>query len=192
MSLSSWLRDYLYVPLGGNRGGALRTYRNLLLTMVLGGIWHGAAWKFVIWGALHGGFLALERALGGRGRQHTTTGGAGTPRPLWRRALAVLGIFHFVCVCWIFFRAEGVTRAVEMLAAIAAPSTPAMLLTPWLAILIVIGMAVQFTSPDLIEKLDGIYQKLPVWVVGLLAGCVLLAVELVGGDETAAFIYFQF
>ena len=103
MSLSSWLRDYLYIPLGGNRYGELKTYRNLLLTMVLGGIWHGAAWKFVIWGALHGGFLAVERATG---FARDAEG-----RPPWRRVLGVLLIFHFVCFCWIFFRAPTTSHA---------------------------------------------------------------------------------
>ena len=64
ISLSSWLRDYLYIPLGGNRSGAWQTYRNLMLTMLLGGLWHGANWTFVVWGGLHGAYLAVERMLG--------------------------------------------------------------------------------------------------------------------------------
>ncbi len=187
MSLSSWLRDYLYVPLGGNRGGRIKTYRNLLLTMILGGIWHGAAWKFVIWGALHGGFLAVERMLSSRSpATHPST------RPLSRRALSVLVVFHFVCLCWIFFRAESVPRALEMIATLATPGNAPQLVTPWLASLIAFGLAVQFTPPDLLERLDRIYQRIPVVIVGVLAGLVLLLVEAIGGDETAAFIYFQF
>lgn len=188
MSLSSWLRDYLYVPLGGNRGGNLKTYRNLLLTMVLGGIWHGAAWKFVIWGALHGGFLAVERMLNAR---HPAPTGV-QYRPLWRRALGVVVVFHFVCLCWIFFRAENVDYALRTMAAVATPMTGMTLLTPWLAGLIGLGLLVQFTPHDLLERLDRLYQRLPVVVVGILAGIVLLVVEAIGGDETAAFIYFQF
>src|SRR5271155_1128613 len=98
ISLSTWLRDYLYKPLGGNRHGRLNTYRNLMITMLLGGIWHGAAWKFVMWGALHGGGLAFERMsqpwLGQR------------PASLVGRILSWLVVFHFVCFAWIFFRAE--------------------------------------------------------------------------------------
>ena len=188
MSLSSWLRDYLYVPLGGNRGAPWRTYRNLILTMVLGGIWHGAAWKYVVWGTLHGGFLALERIMAG-GRSAISEDRA---RPLWRRVVAVLVIFHFVCFCWIFFRAENVPRAGEMLAALAETQRTATLLTPWLATLIAFGLAVQFTPADLLEHFDRVYQRLPVWLVGVLAGLLLLLVEAIGGDETAAFIYFQF
>src|SRR5437764_3163427 len=98
ISLSSWLRDYLYKPLGGSRQGRLKTYRNLLITMLLGGIWHGAAWKFVAWRALHGGGLAVERMLEpwlGRSSRGPAA-----------RAVAIIVVFHFVCLGWIFFRAE--------------------------------------------------------------------------------------
>lgn len=187
MSLSSWLRDYLYVPMGGNRGSAARTYRNLLLTMVLGGIWHGAAWKFVVWGALHGGMLAAERFVSGLGM----TARRATP-PLWRQALKVLCIFHFVCFCWIFFRADNLTRAGELIAGLFDVSRPAVLLNPTLAALIAFGLAVQFTPPDLLQRADRVYQRLPVWLVGALVGVILLVIELIGGDATAPFIYFQF
>jgi alginate O-acetyltransferase complex protein AlgI len=93
MTLSYWLRDYVYIPLGGSRRGALRTYVNLLLTMLVGGLWHGASWNFVIWGGLHGSALAIERALSkGRGR---------APLPQW---LKVSGTFAFVTLCWLPFR----------------------------------------------------------------------------------------
>ena len=84
MTLSRWLRDYLYIPLGGNRGGKWKTYRNLMITIVLGGLWHGAAWTFVVWGAIHGGFLSLEHW------RRTPPAGPGTPRPA-RHRLAPLG-----------------------------------------------------------------------------------------------------
>jgi D-alanyl-lipoteichoic acid acyltransferase DltB (MBOAT superfamily) len=187
MSLSSWLRDYLYIPLGGSRRGPVRTYVNLLATMVLGGIWHGAAWKFVIWGALHGGMLAVERMLTG-GRPVD----AGTARPLWRRALAVVFIFHFVCFCWIFFRVESVAQAGDFLTGLANWSQPSTLLTPFLGSLIAFGLLIQFTPPDMIERLDRIYHRFPVWLVGVLAGVALLLMEMVGGDSSAPFIYFQF
>jgi alginate O-acetyltransferase complex protein AlgI len=157
MSLSSWLRDYLYIPLGGSRHGRLRTYCNLLLTMVLGGIWHGAAWKFVIWGALHGGMLALERMFSGRAG---TVGDIGD-RPPWRRVIAVLLTFHFVCLCWIFFRADNASRAGDFLIGLANWSQPVSLLTPFLGSLIAFGLLIQFTSPNLLEQLDRIYQRIP-------------------------------
>jgi alginate O-acetyltransferase complex protein AlgI len=104
ISLSSWLRDYLYVPLGGNRSGARRTYLNLAIVMLLGGLWHGAALKFVIWGGIHGAWLALERALGRRSLYHRL------PTPL-RIALT----FLIVTIAWVFFRARDLPAAVAYL-----------------------------------------------------------------------------
>jgi D-alanyl-lipoteichoic acid acyltransferase DltB (MBOAT superfamily) len=186
ISLSTWLRDYLYRPLGGNRKGRGRTYANLLITMLLGGLWHGAAVKFVLWGALHGGGLAIERwaadAAGGR-------------RPLkspWARGLATLVVFHFVCFCWIFFRAKDMVQAGEVIAGLADWSQPVQLVTPFMLVLLAIGMAVQFTPRDLLVRLDHLYHRLPAWGVGALGGAALLLIELVGGDSTAPFIYFQF
>jgi alginate O-acetyltransferase complex protein AlgI len=113
ISLSTWLRDYLYVPLGGNRKGKVRTYVNLFIVMLLGGLWHGAAWNFVIWGALHGGLLAFERlrgkaALYGR-----------LPRPL-----RVAVTFVIVLITWVFFRAPDLPEAVRYLGDMAALGTP--------------------------------------------------------------------
>jgi alginate O-acetyltransferase complex protein AlgI len=105
ISLSSWLRDYLYIPLGGNRGGSFKTYRNLMLTMLLGGLWHGAGWTFIGWGALHGLILCLYRAAGDRFKLP----GA------WGRVLATIGFFQLVCLAWLFFRADTFSQAWEML-----------------------------------------------------------------------------
>ena len=108
MTLSRWLRDYLYIPLGGSRGGVRRTYRNLFLTMLLGGLWHGAAWTFVVWGALHGGYLVGERVVKARWQEARGPDAA----PLWpapvTRALQWFLTFHLVCLAWIFFRADSV------------------------------------------------------------------------------------
>jgi len=113
ISLSSWLRDYLYVPLGGNRKGRVRTYANLFVVMLLGGLWHGAAWNFVIWGGLHGGLLAVERAWG------RTPFYARFPAPV-RVGLT----FVIVLVTWVFFRAPDVPSAVRYLGDMAALSAP--------------------------------------------------------------------
>lgn len=107
ISLSTWLRDYLYIPLGGNRGGAWFTCRNLMLTMLLGGLWHGAAWTFVIWGGIHGLWLALHRWLAGPAR--------GRAAPAWQVALKWLGTFHVVCFTWLAFRAETFDQAWALL-----------------------------------------------------------------------------
>ncbi len=125
ISLSTWLRDYLYIPLGGNRYGEAMTYRNLMLTMLLGGLWHGANWTFVVWGGIHGVGLAAERGLGRLGsqkselrsqRSEVRTGSADV-RPLfsWRPWVARIVVFHLVCLAWIFFRAESVSAAFAML-----------------------------------------------------------------------------
>ena len=108
ISLSSWLRDYLYIPLGGNRGSKVVVYRNLMLTMLLGGLWHGAGWTFLIWGGLHGLILCIYRALGQQVKLPA----------LWGRILATVFFFHLVCLTWLFFRAESLTQAWEMLALI--------------------------------------------------------------------------
>jgi D-alanyl-lipoteichoic acid acyltransferase DltB (MBOAT superfamily) len=105
ISLSSWLRDYLYIPLGGNRSGPFRTYRNLFLTMLLGGLWHGAGWTFVLWGAYQGLLLVVERLLGGR----RLILDWGQCTSLLERAVFVLRVlvcFHFVCLGWLIFRCE--------------------------------------------------------------------------------------
>ncbi len=108
MTLSRWLRDYLYVPLGGNRRGPARTRLNLLLTMLLGGLWHGAAWNFVIWGGLHGLLLVLHRRLGAPRRREE-------PPLRGRDALRVALCFHAVCGLWVFFRADTPAAALAIL-----------------------------------------------------------------------------
>ena len=113
ISLSTWLRDYLYLPLGGNRKGTTRTYINLFVVMVLGGLWHGAAWNFVIWGALHGAFLAAERLRG-----KTALYGA-LPPPL-----RVAVTFTIVLMTWVFFRARDLPHAFRYLGDMFALGTP--------------------------------------------------------------------
>jgi alginate O-acetyltransferase complex protein AlgI len=103
ISLSTWLRDYLYVPLGGNRGGTARTYRNLMLTMLLGGLWHGASWNFVIWGGIHGGALAAERSA----RSHS--------RFVVPRVTRVIATFLIVMLSWVFFRSGSLGQAANYL-----------------------------------------------------------------------------
>ncbi len=106
ISLSSWLRDYLYIPLGGNRYGTWKTYRNLMLTMLLGGLWHGAAWNFVIWGGYHGLLLSLHRLF--RGERAAEAGARSNP-------IAVLFMFHLTCLGWLFFRANSLAQIGQFL-----------------------------------------------------------------------------
>jgi len=107
ISLSDWLRDYLYIPLGGNRGGLMSTLRNLMVTMLLGGLWHGASWNFVMWGGLHGAFLVAHRlARGGRTSESSLR---------WREIPAILLTFGVVHVAWVFFRADTFSDAFDVL-----------------------------------------------------------------------------
>lgn len=100
LSLSTWLRDYLYIPLGGNRKGKIRTYVNLTLVMLLGGLWHGASWNFLIWGGIHGGYLAFERALGKESVYHRMP-----------KIIQVVLTFFIVLIAWVFFRADTLSDA---------------------------------------------------------------------------------
>lgn len=119
ISLSTWLRDYLYISLGGNRRGKVRTYLNLMITMLLGGLWHGASWTFVVWGGLHGAALAVTkmfqdwRARRARAKDPSAPRRPAPPAPgfSWGRLLGVVATFHFVCACWVFFRAETFAQA---------------------------------------------------------------------------------
>lgn len=113
MSLSAWLRDYLYISLGGNRIGKIRTYINLMITMLLGGLWHGASWNFLFWGFLHGGALAMHKMwMEKRGHIKSSS-------PGYMKIITGLATFHFVCFCWIFFKSETFHDAWTMLGQIA-------------------------------------------------------------------------
>ncbi len=111
ITLSSWLRDYLYISMGGNRDGTAKTFRNLVFTMGLGGLWHGANWTFIVWGLLHGGILVAYHAIENAGLAIKKAAGA-------IRILAILIFFHLVCVTWIYFRADSLTQANELFLAL--------------------------------------------------------------------------
>jgi alginate O-acetyltransferase complex protein AlgI len=111
ISLSSWLRDYLYIPLGGNRKGKLRQYINLFITMLLGGLWHGASFNFILWGGLHGTALAIHKFW----NEKTATIAYKWNSSLLYKTFAILFTFHFVCFCWIFFHAKNFSQANEMI-----------------------------------------------------------------------------
>ncbi len=182
ISLSSWLRDYLYIPLGGNRGGPWAMRRNALITMVLGGVWHGAAWHYVFWGFLHGMGLVIESFLP-RSRG---------PRPVWRRALAVFITFHFVCLAYIFFRAESFSLALDYLASFANWDAPVTFATPLLLTLVGLGIASQFTPPDLLARVERGFRWLPALAQGVAVGFLIAAIDSFGPEGVAPFIYFQF
>jgi alginate O-acetyltransferase complex protein AlgI len=183
ISLSTWLRDYLYVPLGGNRHGRVRTYRNLMLTMLLGGLWHGAGWNFVLWGGLHGAYLSLERLLADRfgfAPEHAR-------RPLawcWSGLTLLL-----VMLTWIPFRAPDFAFTLHYLGQLAAPGGGLDLNQG----LTVIGFATLVVAQRCLReaRFDAVAARLPVPALAALLALLLGAVVLSPG-ETYAFIYFQF
>jgi alginate O-acetyltransferase complex protein AlgI len=180
MTLSRWLRDYIYITLGGNRRGALRTYLNLLLTMLLGGLWHGASWNFVIWGGYHGVLLAIERMVWGRREQ---TG-------LIRIPLAIL-TFLLVCIGWVFFRAKTLATAVFVVRQMFSRFPGHSLLTPWQWRMAIFALIVA-----LAEEYRGLLSRLtlsPPWTRTVAVIVALLAIELFSATEqTIPFVYFQF
>jgi D-alanyl-lipoteichoic acid acyltransferase DltB (MBOAT superfamily) len=189
MTLSRWLRDYLYVPLGGNRGGVNRTYRNLFLTMLLGGLWHGAAWTFVVWGALHGGYLVAERVVKARWAETH-------PEPVLpasvTRPLQWFLTFQFVCLAWIFFRAESLGDAFDVIGGIVGSTQPSDLVTGLLVATIALMVASQFVPDRTVEAAQDRFGSLvPAAQAVVLAG-VLTLIDVLGPDGVAPFIYFQF
>lgn len=184
ISLSEWLRDYLYVPLGGNRGTHSRMHANLMVTMLLGGLWHGASWTFVVWGALHGAFLVVERLVRGR-------------FPLGRFLGAAVGqllTFLLVCFAWVFFRARSFADAwsiVRAMVGLERSSGP--LLTPALAAPVV-GLTVALLVGHHVMRTKGfewVVGKLPWWGRSILLAAVLVLTVVLSGEDRA-FIYFQF
>ena len=181
ISLSSWLRDYLYVPLGGGRKGLFSSCVNVMITMLLGGLWHGAAWTFVAWGALHGGAQVVERL----GRA------AFGDRKVIPTVLGVLLTFHIVCLGWILFRAETFELAMAMLEGLTRAG-PISVLTPFLLALIVGGLAMHWLPPREVEGLAARLQAAPSVTLAIILAAAFLLVEAIRPEGVAPFIYFQF
>jgi D-alanyl-lipoteichoic acid acyltransferase DltB (MBOAT superfamily) len=181
MTLSRWLRDYLYIPLGGNRKGRLLTYRNLMATMLLGGLWHGAAWTFVVWGGIHGLGLAVERSLGWR------------PTSTAARWAGRIVTFHFVCVAWVFFRADSLSRAGDVLRQlVTAWGRPSPLVTTPVVVAILVGVALQYVHPRPVRTLLRGFGRMPLPAqAGAVAVCLVL-IDTLGPEGVAPFIYFRF
>lgn len=183
MTLSRWLRDYLYISLGGNRKGRANTYRNLMLTMLLGGLWHGAAWNFVLWGGMHGGGLAGERWWQERGLSSKVKIPA---------VVRWLITFHVVCFAWIFFRADSLGGVGAMLGQLLGGTGPTTV-TSGVVLAIFAGLAIHFIprEPALILRrsfagLSPVGQGLAFGAVVLLCGAVIT------GQGVAPFIYYRF
>ena len=181
MTLSRWLRDYLYIPLGGNRKGRFATYRNLMLTMLLGGLWHGAAWTFVVWGAIHGVGLCVERALGWR--------------PTSRRSqwLGRILTFQIVCFAWVFFRADSLTRAGQILERLfTAWGQPSPLVTASVLLAIAVGIGGQYVRPGAVAAVVRGFGRMPTLAQAGCIGVAVALIETLGPVGVPPFIYFRF
>jgi D-alanyl-lipoteichoic acid acyltransferase DltB (MBOAT superfamily) len=187
ISLSNWLRDYLYIALGGNRHGVRKTYRNLMLTMLLGGLWHGASWTFVVWGGLHGLYLVVHKLL--------TGGAVPAAQPTMRDVPNIVLTNIAVLVAWVFFRADGFGQAWDVLAGIAT-FRPGPVLAADVAM---IGLfVVLLVVSDLRQRRhhEGSTSDEPAaqhpLLLGASLGSVLVAIVLFSGGTPVPFIYFQF
>lgn len=191
ISLSSWLRDYLYIPLGGNRKGEVRTYANLLLTMLLGGLWHGAAGRFIIWGALHGGALALHKLWMRFMPQNEKK------NSLWYKLLSGFITFHFVCLCWIYFRAASTEKAHEVIGQIVFDTNFTNLFTVlsgfsevfWVML---IGYVMHLTPGKIKKRLEEFFIDLDDVAKAVLIFFIILFLFQIRTAELQPFIYFQF
>jgi D-alanyl-lipoteichoic acid acyltransferase DltB (MBOAT superfamily) len=206
ISLSTWLRDYLYIALGGNRRGNARTYANLLITMLLGGLWHGAAWNYVLWGAWHGIGLASHRIVAGRRKRTQTNAGAGELPELqdttgkvqnlgvwnWRQLPSWAFTMCFVGYGWLLFRARSVEQIAAMTQALVDLSSP-IWITSYLVNLAVFALPLvlmevwQSRTRNLLAPLT-----LGLWPRAVLQGGLLLAIILFWERAEVPFIYFQF
>jgi alginate O-acetyltransferase complex protein AlgI len=176
ISLSSCLRDYLYIPLGGNRGTRALMYRNLMLTMLIGGLWHGAGWTFIIWGAYHGVLLSAHRAAGA----------------YWGRLPVAVqrgGMFVLVVLGWVFFRAKDLPMAVDLLRRMFVPTSGMLVPQPSLSVLalVIVGFWAM-RGPNVLEMN---HEWRPLWICALAAGFGA-SLSLIAGDRFSPFLYFQF
>jgi D-alanyl-lipoteichoic acid acyltransferase DltB (MBOAT superfamily) len=186
MTLSRWLRDYVYVPLGGNRHGPRRTTINIMLTMLLGGLWHGAGWTFIFWGGLHGAGLVAGRWR--RARRPDTR--PQTAAVIWGQRA---GTFAFVCIGWVFFRADSLGTAFGMLERLVTGwTTPTSLVSPLVVATIALSLGMQFAGPGVggwIRSRIAMLQPVP---MGLVFSGVLFVITTLGPQGVAPFIYFRF
>lgn len=189
ISLSTWLRDYLYISLGGNRKGKVRTYINLMITMLLGGLWHGASWRFVIWGGLHGAALAFHKIFSEKIGFRLTGP--------FVRAVSALITFHFVCLCWIFFRAPDLEAVSLMLSRIFL-NFNAVIFWEFVSgyslvfTLMLVGYALHFVPDSITEQVRERIIEMPLYAKALCIVAVIVLVIQTKSAEVQPFIYFQF
>jgi D-alanyl-lipoteichoic acid acyltransferase DltB (MBOAT superfamily) len=190
ITLSRWLRDYLYIPLGGNRGSKLLVSRNIMITMLLGGLWHGASWTFLAWGALHG----VGQVVGHLRRSWRQERGLpAVAKGTWRHWVEVFWTFQFVCLAWVFFRASSFTDAFELLGRLFKGwSTSSGLITPLLVAAIAAVLVVQLVPSKLGDRLTSSFSRQALIVQALVLALVLLVITTLGPTGVAPFIYYRF
>lgn len=189
ISLSTWLRDFLYIPLGGNRKGLSRTFINIMITMLLGGLWHGASWRFIIWGGLHGILLIAERCIKM----------AFPDSPVWRlkpvRLILALLTFAIICIMWVFFRAATIGQAFDLIGVMLGWTNResvfilGKLNVAGVTVITIILVGLHWFMRD--STLEEMTAKCPWWLTSLILAGMLVSIVTLSGEDNA-FIYFQF
>ena len=203
ISLSTWLRDYLYFPLGGNRKGKIRTYVNLMTVMTLGGLWHGAAWSYAVWGIYHGFGLAVERFFGfDKSKKKSQEPNQAETKPMWQQllfdSLSVLGIFSFVSLGWLLFKLPRFEEAVDFAVTLVGnskirPAWNQIIPTLIFSLPVVIYHIPHFPTWQNLMKQDSNKNGQKVWSLYQdLALGIMLAMIFLNSGRSKEFIYFQF
>jgi D-alanyl-lipoteichoic acid acyltransferase DltB (MBOAT superfamily) len=191
MTLSSWLRDYLYKPLGGSRGAPWKTYRNLMVTMLLGGLWHGASYNFVIWGGLHGCALALTR-MWQRARENASAHPAqrfSRGMPTWLSGVAT---FQFVCFAWIFFRAPTFPHAMLTMQRLVRGAWTMEHVTPRAALVTAVALLLHGIPREWEVTCREAFVRTPALVQGLVLALTAVMLHMAAGGAPEPFVYGQF
>ena len=192
ISLSSWLRDYLYISMGGNRKGKFRTYVNLIITMLLGGLWHGASWNFIVWGGLHGVALAVHKAFRsmlGHDKHYHSKG--------LKRFLAIVITFHFACFCWIFFRCADFNDSIVMIRQIFLSFHPELLMMvvdgyQEVFALMALGYLLHWCPDSWQRATCQMVTRMPLLGKAIVFIALAYLVIQIKSSEVQPFIYFQF
>lgn len=188
ISLSTWLREYLYIPLGGNRKGRFRTYVNLVITMLLGGLWHGAAMRFILWGGLHGLMLAIEKFFKSLIR---------IPENKFTRLLGIIFTFHFVAFCWIFFKVDDLKTVNSIITQIFTAFHPEVFTEflngyPLVSALMLLGYILHFVPRSAEQFTEKLVTASPLVLKVVYLFIIIFIVIQIKSSEIQPFIYFQF
>jgi D-alanyl-lipoteichoic acid acyltransferase DltB (MBOAT superfamily) len=194
ITLSSWLRDYLYIPLGGNRKGKIRTFINLFLVMLIGGLWHGASWKFVVWGGLHGTALAVERMF----RKEKNNSTLNIPHFTLKKFFGIFFTFNFVAFAFIFFRANNFETAVSLIQQISLLNfNPEQIFAvissyKYALMLIVFALFIHFIPEKNVDYIKKMFIRSPILIKIIIIGLIFRISYSIASSDVQPFIYFQF